>query len=174
MTKVKVWDPLIRIFHWSVVIGFTANTFFIDPESNLHERVGYFIAALLVLRIIWGLVSKGYARFSSFPINITASNEQISDIVHWRKTHSTGHTPLGALMIYNMLVTLALISFSGYLMTTDMFWGIRWPEEIHELAVTWAEFSVVLHILSVFFESIRTKTNLPASMITGNKEFPSK
>ena len=174
MTKVKVWDPFVRIFHWSVVISFTANAFFTDPESDLHEWIGYFIAAMLALRIIWGLVSKGYARFSTFPVDINASNRQISDIVHWRNTHATGHSPLGALMIYNILISLTVIAVSGYLMTTDMFWGIGWPEELHEFMVTWAEFSVVLHILAVIFESARTKTNIAASMVTGNKEFPSR
>ncbi|MGB3280635.1 MAG: cytochrome b/b6 domain-containing protein, partial [Pseudorhodobacter sp.] len=70
-----------------------------------------------------------------------------------------------------ILFTLVVISLSGYLMTTDMFWGIPWPEQLHEAAVSWAEFSVVVHIAAVIFESLRTKTNLPASMITGNKPY---
>jgi cytochrome b len=83
-----------------------------------------------------------------------------------------GHTPLGALMIYNLLGTLAIIGASGYLMTTDMFWGVEWPEEVHELSVAWAEFSVVLHIAAVLFESRRTKVNLPRAMMTGVKTVP--
>jgi cytochrome b len=75
-------------------------------------------------------------------------------------------------MIYNLLVTLLVIGLSGYLMTTDMFWGVEWPEELHEAAVAWAEISVVLHIAAVVFESLRTRVNLPRAMVTGYKDLP--
>ena len=83
-----------------------------------------------------------------------------------------GHTPLGALMIYNLLLSMLVIGASGYLMTTDMFWGVEWPEELHEAAVTSAEISVVLHIAAVVFESWRTSVNLPRAMVTGCKDLP--
>ena len=79
---------------------------------------------------------------------------------------------LGALMIYNIFFSVALICLSGYLMTTDMFWGEEWVEELHEAAVNWVEFSVVLHVAAVLFESLRTKVNLPRAMVTGYKEIP--
>ena len=83
-----------------------------------------------------------------------------------------GHTPLGALMIYNLILALLIIGLSGYLMTTDMFWGVEWPEELHEAAVAWAEISVVLHIAAVLVESMRTRVNLPRAMVTGYKDIP--
>jgi cytochrome b len=57
-------------------------------------------------------------------------------------------------------------------MTTDMFWGIEWPEELHEALVTWAEISVVLHIAAVIYESRRTRVNLARSMVSGYKDLP--
>ena len=57
-------------------------------------------------------------------------------------------------------------------MTTDMFWGVEWPETVHETAVTWAEISVVLHVAAVVFESLRTRVNLPRAMVTGYKRLP--
>ena len=83
-----------------------------------------------------------------------------------------GHTPLGALMIYNLIASLLVIGLSGHLMTTDMFWGLEWPEHLHEAAVTWAEISVVLHIAAVLVESLRTRVNLPRAMVTGYKDIP--
>ena len=79
---------------------------------------------------------------------------------------------MGALMIYNILLTIAVICTSGYLMTTDMFWGVEWPEEVHEAAVTWIKISVVLHVAAVLFESYMTKVNLPRAMVTGYKKLP--
>lgn len=50
---------------------------------------------------------------------------------------------------------MLLIGLTGYMMTTLRFFGVAWVEEAHEILVTWAEFSVVLHILAVVTESRR-------------------
>ena len=75
-------------------------------------------------------------------------------------------------MIFNLLLTLIGISASGYMMTTNAFWGVEWVEEVHEVLVTWAEISIVLHIAAVLFESWRTGVNLPRAMVTGTKSVP--
>lgn len=172
MQNIKVWDPAVRLFHWSLVIAFTANALILDDDSKLHQYVGYVVVGLVTFRVLWGFVGTQYARFSSFPPSVAGSTEQLSDMATGRTKIHVGHTPLGALMIYNLLATLAIIGASGYLMTTDMFWGVEWPEEVHELSVAWAEFSVVLHIAAVLFESHRTKVNLPRAMMTGVKTVP--
>lgn len=172
MTNRKIWDPFVRLFHWSLVLLLIANAFVLDDESKLHKWAGYTVAMLILLRIIWGFLGPHYARFSSFPPSLRQSLEQIADVASGRTIVHAGHTPLGALMIYNLFISVLLICFSGYLMTTDMFWGVEWPETLHESAVTWVEFSVVVHVASVLFESIRTKVNLPRAMITGYKNIP--
>ncbi|SFQ57199.1 cytochrome b/b6 domain-containing protein [Donghicola eburneus] len=172
MQNIKVWDPAVRLFHWSLVIAFTANALILDDDSKLHQYVGYVVVGLVAFRVLWGFVGSRYARFNSFPPSVAGATEQLSDMATGRTKIHVGHTPLGALMIYNLLATLAIIGASGYLMTTDMFWGVEWPEEVHELSVAWAEFSVVLHIAAVIFESRRTKVNLPRAMMTGVKTVP--
>jgi cytochrome b len=172
MTKTKVWDPFVRIFHWSLVSLFAANALFLNAESKLHRQVGYTIAALVAVRIIWGFVGKGYARFSTFPPSVTGSIGQMTDLVTGRHKIHIGHTPLGALMIYNIIATIAAIAASGYMMTTDVYFGIDWVQTLHETAVTWAEISVVVHVAAVIFESARSKVNLPLAMLTGTKTIP--
>ncbi len=167
----KVWDPLVRIFHWTLVGCFAANAIIVDPEAKAHLWIGYTIIGLVTFRIIWGVIGTKYARFSSFPPNVSASLQQAKDMLRPSKDHHIGHTPLGALMIYNLILTLAGIGVSGYLMTTDMFWGVEWPEEVHEALVTWAEISALAHIAAVIFESRRTQVNLVKAMITGRKQF---
>ena len=169
MQKVKVWDPLVRIFHWSLVILFTANAFVVDDESTLHIWIGYTVAALIAVRIIWGFVGTKYARFDSFPPSAKAAAGQLTDIATGRKREHIGHTPLGAWMIYNLLFAIIVISASGVMMTMGMFSGAGWLEELHEVAVGWAELSIVLHVIAVFFESARLRTNLPRAMVTGYK-----
>ncbi|SFI70784.1 cytochrome b/b6 domain-containing protein [Celeribacter neptunius] len=170
--RTRVWDPLVRLFHWSLVSCFAANALFVDGENDLHLVFGYTIIGLVGFRLLWGFVGGQYARFKSFPPSAQDALEQGADMVSGRVHIHVGHTPLGALMIYNLLLTLSVIGLSGYLMTTDMFWGVEWPEEVHKIAVDWAEVSVVLHIAAVIFESYRTKVNLPRAMVTGYKDLP--
>ena len=169
MSKVKVWDPLVRTFHWALVGFFAANAVFVDDDGKEHIWIGYTVAVLITIRIIWGFVGTKYARFGSFPPSASAASGQLTDIATGRKREHIGHTPLGAWMIYNLLLAIIVISASGYLMTTDMFWGVEWPEEVHELAVAWAEVSIIMHVLAVIFESVRLRTNLPRAMVTGYK-----
>ena len=35
MTETKIWDPVVRVFHWSLVIGFTANALILDDEDKV-------------------------------------------------------------------------------------------------------------------------------------------
>lgn len=69
ITQVKVWDPLVRIFHWSLVLAF-ATSYLTGDEwddwGDVHEISGYLILGLVVVRIIWGFVGSKYARFSDF------------------------------------------------------------------------------------------------------------
>lgn len=174
MKKIKVWDPFVRIFHWSLVGLFTANALIVDDDGKLHIWIGYAVFALVCLRILWGVVGTRYARFASFPPSLSQAVGQLTDIATGRRREHLGHTPLGAWMIYNLLLALLVICVSGYLMTTDMYWGVEWPEELHELAIAWAEISVVLHIAAVIFESRRMKINLPRAMVTGYKEVHSQ
>lgn len=172
MTAVRVWDPLVRIFHWSLVAGFTANALFNDPEGQAHEVIGLIVLGLVAARILWGFVGTRHARFDDFPPSVPASVGQLGEMATGRKRIHIGHSPLGALMIYNLLATMIVIGATGYMMTTLAFFGVAWVEEIHEIAVNWAEFSVAAHIVAVLFESRRLGINLPKSMLTGYKHIP--
>jgi len=173
MKTVKVWDPLVRVFHWSLVLSFGANALLIDDDSKLHEWIGWVVFGLVAVRMVWGFVGSAHARFADFPPSASGATGQIAEMLRGERRIHIGHTPLGALMIYNLLLALVVICISGWLMTTDMFWGVEWPEELHEAAVTWAEISVLAHIVAVFVESRRTRVNLPRAMVTGVKEIPS-
>jgi cytochrome b len=170
MPYTYVWDLFVRVFHWSLVVLFAANALVIDEDSKLHHWVGYAVVVLVGARLIWGFVGTRYARFASFPPSISGATEQLTEIATGRAHKHVGHTPLGALMIYNLLATLLLIGLSGYLMTTTMFWGADWLEGLHKLAVSWAEIAVALHIAAVVYESRRLKINLPRAMVTGYKD----
>ncbi len=167
--KQYVWDPLVRLFHWSLVALIAAQIFVIDEESDLHVTLGYVIAALIAFRLLWGFVGTRHARFSDFPPNPQAAMGQLSDMASGRHKEYRGHNPLGALMIYNLLASIALIALTGYMMGTPRYFGIEWVEEVHEMLVVWLQVSIVVHITAVILESRRSRVNLPKAMVTGYK-----
>ncbi len=172
MQRTYVWDPLVRLFHWALAVGFLADIFIIEGDARLHDLVGYIVMGLIGFRVIWGFIGPRYARFRSFPVSLTAAFAQLTDIANGRTKHYIGHSPLGALMIYNLLLSIFGVTVTGWMLTTDRFWGFEWVEELHLGLIIWAGFSVVVHIAAVIFESRRTGINLPASMLSGYKMVP--
>ena len=53
--RVKGWDPLVRLFHWALVGAFLANVFLTQPGKTAHQWMGYVVAGLIALRVVWGL-----------------------------------------------------------------------------------------------------------------------
>ncbi len=170
MQRLKVWDPVIRLFHWCLVGAFVANAFFTKPGKPVHEWVGYAVAGLIALRLIWGLFGTRHARFSDFRPSITDAIAQMRDMVTGRRHVHAGHSPLGAWMIYNLLLTMIAIAITGYMQTTLQFFGVKWVETAHVFFVNWAEISIVLHITAVIVESRRLRVNLAKAMVTGYKD----
>jgi hypothetical protein len=109
MNHVRVWDAFVRLFHWSLVAAFAANALVIDDDTKLHQWVGYNVVGLVLARVLWGLVGTRYARFASFPPSLRGSLGQLREMASGHTAPHVGHTPLGALMIYNLLVTLLVI-----------------------------------------------------------------
>ncbi len=48
--RVMTWDPVVRLFHWTVVAGCLFN-FVLDDGKLAHRWVGYTVAAVLAIRI---------------------------------------------------------------------------------------------------------------------------
>lgn len=173
MTRtVHVWDLPVRLFHWSLVGLFAANALFTEAEGDLHANLGYAIAGLILFRLVWGVIGTRHARFADFPPSVSAALDQLREMATRRRHAHAGHGPFGALMIYNLLVTLTGIVATGHMMTTVAYFGVEWVDEAHEVLVTWAEISALVHIAAVVFESVRLRVNLPRAMVTGDKVLP--
>jgi cytochrome b len=117
MTERRRWDPLVRLTHWGVAAGVVANGVLTEEGSGPHQWVGYGIAALLALRWIWGLVGSPEARFSAFPPSLGRAAGHLREIAGGGKTPHRSHNPLGALMVYALWSTLAVVIVTGVAMT---------------------------------------------------------
>ena len=53
--RVRVWDPIVRIFHWTVALGVLANFTILRNRETPHIYVGCIIVAALLFRLAWGL-----------------------------------------------------------------------------------------------------------------------
>jgi len=110
------WDPLVRIAHWGIAAGVIANRLLTEGGSGFHIWIGYAVAALLVARLLWGLIGSPPARFSSFPPNPAAALRHIRDIRERRIRIYRSHNPLGALMAYALWATLLVVGATGIVM----------------------------------------------------------
>ena len=167
--EIRVWDPFVRLFHWSLVVAFLVAWVSGDELDTLHEVAGYVVAGLTVLRVAWGFVGTTHARFSDFVYRPSKVLVYIKDMARWRAQRYVGHNPAGGAMIAAMLVMLSVISVSGTMLTTDAFWGVEWVEELHEIAVNLMLVLVGVHVAGVFIASVKHAENLVRAMVTGRK-----
>lgn len=169
---VRVWDPLVRVIHWTTVILIVSNGFVTDPERPLHEYLGYGVLGLVVLRLVWGLVGQHHARFTAFPPNPLAAARHVRDTLAGSKVVHLSHNPLGALMVYNIWATILVLCATGIMMGTIRFFGMEWVEEVHEAAFAWLMISVGLHVAGVVAETWLSGVPLVRAMIDGHKRIP--
>lgn len=167
--QVRVWDPLIRIFHWSLVGGFAVAYITADEWDKAHETVGYIVAGLIAFRLIWGVVGSRHARFSDFLYRPSVVLSFIKESLAMKAKRYIGHNPAGGAMVIALLLAIIGISATGYMMTMDMFWGAEWVEDLHELLVNGTLVLIVLHVGGVIVASFEHKENLVRSMFTGMK-----
>ncbi len=172
MREVRVWDLLVRVLHWSLVAAVIGAWLTREGEDPRHLQIGYAVLAIVALRIVWGFAGPRYARFIDFVRSPRATAEYLGKLVLHREPHYVGHNPLGGWMILMLLATTAGICISGWLYTTDRFWGVAWVGELHEFLTDALIVFVVLHVAGVIFTSIRQRENLVTAMITGTKKTP--
>lgn len=169
MATTRVWDAFVRVFHWSLVASFALAWISGDDWKTLHIWAGYAAAALIATRLVWGLVGTRYARFSQFVRSPLVVASYLRDVATGREARYLGHNPAGGAMIVSLFATLTGLCLSGWLLTTDAFWGSAVMEGIHEALANLALLLVGLHIAGVALGSIRHHENLVRSMVTGKK-----
>ena len=167
--RVRVWDPLVRVFHWSLVSCVVLNSWVVEEGEWLHEWIGYTATALVVLRLLWGLVGSHHARFADWFPTPRRVRTHVGALLRGEIPEHAGHNPLGALMMLALMALVAALGVSGYLQTTDAFWGEDWLQEVHEALASTLIALAGLHAVAAIVMSRLSGVNLVAAMITGVK-----
>ncbi|MCK0207983.1 cytochrome b/b6 domain-containing protein [Starkeya koreensis] len=167
--SVRVWDPVVRLFHWTVVAGCVLNLFILEEGKRAHRYVGYTVAAVLVIRLIWGFVGTRHARFSDFVPTPAGLASYVRALARGREPRMLGHNPAGAAMMLSLMALMALTCLTGWMSTLDAFWGEDWLEELHGALANGILVLALLHAAAALFESWRHRENLVWAMVTGRK-----
>ena len=185
-SEIKVWDPLVRLFHWSLVAAFFTAYFTEDELQDIHVWAGYVIVGLLLVRLVWGFIGPRYARFNDFVHSPTATLIYTKEVLLGRAKRHIGHNPAGGAMIVLLLLSLIAVTISGMALYGADAWrgplagllqnvskqNIHTLKEIHEFSANFTLALVGLHVLGVVWESLLHKENLARSMLTGRKRAP--
>lgn len=179
---IKVWDPLVRIFHWSLVLFFFIAYLSEDEFETLHVWAGYSVAALVAFRLLWGLIGTRHARFSDFVQSPRGVWNYLVAIPAGKARRYIGHNPAGGAMVIALLLALTgTVVFGMATLGADEnagplagTWLASFNEhtlkEIHEFFANSTLALVFLHVAGVLFSSLHHRENLVRSMIHGRKE----
>jgi cytochrome b len=177
--RLYVWDLFVRVFHWSLVVGFTT-AYLTEEPLTVHVWAGYVVGALVVARTVWGLIGPRYARFSDFIYRPATTLRYVRELILLRSPRYLGHSPGGGAMVVLLLVFLAATVLTGLLvyggeqqagplagmLSKDTGEAI---EEVHGVLANITLALVFAHIAAVALASFVHRENLVGALITGYK-----
>ena len=168
-STVSVHDLLVRLLHLCFIAGVAAAWFTRHARGDWHEWIGYGVMGALAVRLLWGFIGPPPARFLRFVLGPVTTLRYAVAWVHGRAPRHLGHNPLGAWMIVALLLVLTVIVITGWMFTTDRWFGYAWVIRTHEIA-TWTLFALIpMHVGGVIHASRKHHENLVASMWHGRK-----
>lgn len=178
---VRVWDPFVRVFHWTLVTAFAVAFLTEDEWLDLHVLAGYAVLGLVGARLVWGLIGTRHARFGDFVHRPRIVLAYLTDVLRGRARRYLGHNPAGGAMIVALLVALTLTGLTGLLAYgaselagpfAGAFTDPRWAEPLEDLHEVLANLTLVLagvHVAGVVASSLLHHENLVRAMVTGTK-----
>ena len=113
--RLRIWDLPTRLFHVAFALTVTGAIACAKLGSGLmtwHVRLGIVALALLVFRVIWGLVGPRTARFSQFVVSPTRAWHYLR---YESSAHGAyaGHNPAGGWSVIAMLVIIGFQAVTG-------------------------------------------------------------
>lgn len=169
----KIWDLPTRLYHWlqaALFVGLAASGF---NGQGPHIYLGLALFALLLWRIVWGVIGSDTSRFAQF----ISSPKTILRYLSGKGSNQHGHNPIGAWMVFAMIGTLTIQCLSGIIIAgfLDNLLGQILTDDLFDIMVTIHVIAaralvafVVLHLLAIVIYKLRSKP-LVWAMISGRK-----
>lgn len=167
--SVFVWDYPVRVFHWLLAFSFAGAWLTSESESQqmIHYAFGYSACALVLFRIVWGVLGTRYARFTQFIKGPTETMHHIKLLLTGNKQSGLGHNPVGALVMISLMILVLLIGLTGYWTVKGYLGDLM--SGAHEAISSIALGVVIIHVVAAVVMSFLQRENLIKSMVTGKK-----
>lgn len=180
--SVRIWDLPTRVFHWALVVcvtGLAVSGLIGGSALALHFWFGYAVLALLLFRMVWGLVGGRWSRFGAFIYGPQSVLNYLKG--KGKPEHSVGHSPLGALSVFALLAFLLAQVASGLMSDDEIAFSGPLTHLVSTATVQQATFYhadigkwvllglVLLHLAAIIFYQ-RRKHRLLDAMLHGDKE----
>jgi len=178
--RLRIWDLPTRLFHWALaacVIGLIVTGKIGGAAIQWHALLGQAVLALLMFRLVWGLMGGHWSRF----VHFVPSAARLADYLRGHSHHGVGHNPLGALAVLAMLAVLFAQVGSGLISDDEIaFTGPlnAWVSNATALAATryhrslgqWLLIAlVVLHLCAIAWHQWRRGEPLVQAMVHGDR-----
>ncbi len=166
---ILVWDIPTRVFHWLLVICFAGAWLTSESErlQMIHYAFGYSACALVLFRLIWGVVGTRYARFAQFLKGPAEMMKHAKGLLSSHSHSTVGHNPVGGIVMVGLMLLILLIGLTGYFSVKEFLGDLM--GEAHEAIASLALAVVVIHIAAAIIMSVLEKENLVKAMVTGKK-----
>ena len=169
----RVTDAPTRAFHWLFALCFAGAYLTADGERwrLVHVTLGYTLAALVVARLLWGLVGPRPVRLSVLWGKLRGLPKWLQNAVAVRSPsalQATWRPAQHLLMALAVALILALVlplTLSGYAVWDE--WGGEWLEEVHEFFGNALLGMVLAHIGLIALLSLLRRKNQALPMLTG-------
>jgi cytochrome b len=140
-----------------------------SSRDDTHQWIGLAIGVLLTARIIWGFVGSHNARFTQFVRSPRVSIAYLVSIIKGSEQRYLGHNPAGAVMILFLMVSIIATVTTGWMMTTDAYYGDDTMQVLHSLCAYSVIGLAIIHVFGVILASRHHHENLVKAMVTGEK-----
>ena len=181
-TRIRIWDLPTRLFHISFaccVAGAIITAKVGNTWMDWHVRLGIAALALLIFRVIWGLIGPRYARFSQFVCGPVTVWRYITSVAKQNKKRP-GHNPLGALSVIAMLGIIGVQAVTGLFANDDILTQGPFAQfvsdstsafmtGIHQLNERFVFAIIGLHLIAILIYTIKGQ-KLIGPMVSGDVE----
>jgi len=182
-TLVRVWDLPTRAFHWTLVVLIAlqyGTGEFHMLDMRWHFWFGYATLALILFRVLWGLVGSQTSRFVEFVRGPRAVARYLSAQLSTSPQISIGHNPLGGWSVLLLMMAIAAQVVSGLFASDEIdtdgplvpfvsMRTVKWMTRVHDWNQNLLIALIALHVVAALLYLLLKRENLIVPLISGRK-----